>query len=165
MIFLIMKGTLPVLYCRDFIIKNENFVNINQNKNHWNLSRTLRRWLTLSLRLCSWCAMCSLASIWSLYFLISSGNLLVQSPLINGAKSLSVTVSSVTNSWRDSVNKLFPRVMKMKQKRTRMIFIKGKWFWKLLYSKYANTKFVFSLICKLKLIKFIQIHLKLIDFI
>lgn len=29
-----MKGTLPVLYCRDFIIKNENFVNINQNKNH-----------------------------------------------------------------------------------------------------------------------------------
>lgn len=121
------------------LLLRAKIANKNRNKNHWNLSRILRRWFILSLRLCSWCAMCSFASIWSLYFLISSGNLCVQSPLINGAKSGSVVVSSVTNSWAGSVMKLFARVINMKERRRKTRFIIGQMISEIIIFKMNKT--------------------------
>lgn len=130
--------------CCDFNIEGTLLLrakigNINRNKNHWNLSRIWSRWFTLSLRLCSWWAMCSLASTWSLYFLISSGNLCVQSPLINGAKSGSVVVSSVTKSWAGSVVKVFAKVISMKERRAKRRFIIGQMISEIIIFKINKT--------------------------
>jgi hypothetical protein len=70
--------------------------------------------------------MCSLASICSLYFLISSGNLWVQSPLINGAKSESVVVSSVTKSCTGYVVRQFVRASNRMERSGKSRFIMGQ---------------------------------------
>lgn len=94
-----------------------------QNKNHWNLRSILSRWAILELSLCSWCDICNLASIWSLYLLTSSGNLWVQSSPNNGAKSESVTVSNVTKSCTGLLIKVFTTLINKEQKKNTIIFI------------------------------------------